>query len=101
MKYSELFKEVMDIRRGVHPEYDRRGDAIYNVESFLSSLARDNSALAADFVIDLTKNADEYILENNAAPISVARAVSAIKNTLNLSELESDHLSNKRAKSKT
>ena len=84
MKYSDLFKELMDIRRGVHPSYDRKGDAIYNVESFLMSLARNDSALAADFAIDLTENSDAYILESNAAPISVARAVSTIKNTLNL-----------------
>jgi hypothetical protein len=84
MKYSELFKEVMDIRHGFHPAYDRKGDAIYNVESFLSSLTRNNSKLAADFMADITKNADDYISESNAAPMSIARVVRTIKSTLNL-----------------
>lgn len=77
MKHADLFKEMMFIR------HNTKGDAIYNVDSFLSELARNNKELAQSFMLDLMENGNEYLAANpKSAPISVVRVINRIKERL-------------------
>ncbi len=77
MKHADLFKEMMHIR------HNTKGDGVYNVDSFLSELVRNNKELAKSFMLDLMENGSEYLAVNpKSAPISVVRAINRIKERL-------------------